>query len=112
MTEPVPDAVPAADGAWPAWAQAARRKGGEAGGRGRAQPEGDDGDIEGGQSVDGNHVTLKLVAISVAVAIAAFTVGNWVGNLNARMDKTDAALASLVNTVNGHESRVRALEGK
>lgn len=58
------------------------------------------------------NVTIRLVLICVAVAVPAFAMGGWLGDYNAKMSKTDAALASLANTVNGHENRIRALEGR
>ena len=55
-------------------------------------------------------VTLRLVAICCLVAATAFAVGGWVGDYNAKMSKIDSALASLANTMNGHETRIRAVE--
>lgn len=113
MSDPIPAAVTAADGAWPAWAQAARRKEDPSPARGRAESE--DAVDEGGKAVDGNHVTIRLVSISALVAIAAFTVGNWVGHLHSRISKIEDAIVLLsteVRSLKDWRSGPRAEDGR
>lgn len=65
----------------------------------------------------GNNVTLKLVSISSLVALAAFTVGGWVGDVRATSARHDAELTQLRGIATNIEamlarmdSRVRSLE--
>jgi hypothetical protein len=46
-------------------------------------------------SLTGNNVTLKLVGISATVAVVAFTVGGWVGDLRATNTRHDNELREL-----------------